>query len=442
VNFSCDKCQKPYTIADEKVAGRSFRVTCRQCGNVIQVKASGPAPAPGSPLRPATPAAPPAAPARPVVAPPPPPARPAPVAGQPAPAGPGPVPRPAPVVAPPRPAPVVAPPPVPPRAPAPPVAAAPAPALREPPAPVLPADGAPPAPALPSLEHQTLETTEQHDLFFASQPTHRPRVTAEWMLQRRQKHPQLFVALAAAAGLLVAGLAGFSLWKVTYAPRYAREASSASRHQQPAPPPSQPVVMPAATVKGEAPAPAPLPAELPPEEPLQQRGAAAPKAVGGRAGFESVGGGADGTDVREKLRQRNLTIAKKDKKLLDLLERKQDAAPTRTAAVERTELDTGRTELDAAAVRQTMATSQGAYSACVSRALKDSPNLRLEGKRATLMLTIKPSGVVQSAWIAEAELDKSALGKCLTGVARRMVFPAFSGEPIDVSAPLALSGTM
>ena len=44
MNFNCDKCQKAYTIADEKVAGRSFRVTCKQCGHVIQVKASGPAP--------------------------------------------------------------------------------------------------------------------------------------------------------------------------------------------------------------------------------------------------------------------------------------------------------------------------------------------------------------------------------------------------------------
>lgn len=92
-------------------------------------------------------------------------------------------------------------------------------------------------------------------------------------------------------------------------------------------------------------------------------------------------------------------------------------------------------------MKQTVAASQGAYSACVSRALKEQPGLRLDGKRATLMLTIKPSGVVQSAWIAEAELDKSPLGKCLVGVARRMVFPAFSGDPIDVSAPLALSGT-
>jgi predicted Zn finger-like uncharacterized protein len=422
VNFACDKCQKAYTIADEKVAGRSFKVTCRQCGHVIQVKASPPAAAP----RPAAPA--PAAPAP--AAP-----RPTAVAAPPAPAA-----RPA---APPRPPP--APPPraaaTPPPAPVLPAEPPPAPVLpaAEPPAPVLPAGG-PPLAAAARLEHQTLETTDQHDLFFAAQPTHRPRVTAEWMLENRRKHPYRFYAVVVGGALLFAGVAGFTVWKVKYAPRYADEASERARSQAPPAPAPQQVVMPAETVRAEAPAPPPVPVELPPERPLEQRGAAAPRAVGGQAGFESVGGGAGGTDVREKLRQRNLTIAKKDKRLLDLLDKKQDAAPTR--AVEKTELDTGRTELDAASVRQTMAASQGAYSACVSRAMKESPGLRIDGKRATLMLTIKGSGVVQSVWVAEADLDKSALGSCLKGVAKRMVFPAFSGEPIDVSAPLALSGAM
>ena len=90
-------------------------------------------------------------------------------------------------------------------------------------------------------------------------------------------------------------------------------------------------------------------------------------------------------------------------------------------------------------MRQTMAANANAYGACVTKAVKDSPGLRVDGRRATLMLTIKPSGVVQSAWIAEAELDKSPLGKCLVRAARRMIFPAFSGDPVDVSVPLALS---
>jgi hypothetical protein len=86
-----------------------------------------------------------------------------------------------------------------------------------------------------------------------------------------------------------------------------------------------------------------------------------------------------------------------------------------------------------------MAGAGSAYGACITRALKESPGLRVDDRRATLMLTIRPSGVVASAWIAEADLDKNVLGHCLKAVAKRMVFPAFSGEEIEVAAPLALS---
>jgi hypothetical protein len=162
--------------------------------------------------------------------------------------------------------------------------------------------------------------------------------------------------------------------------------------------------------------------------------------VGGQAGFESVGSGGGPDDAREKLRRRNLSIGKKDKKLLDLLEKKGDSASA-PAAVGRSELDTGRAALDEAAVRQTMAANQPAFGACVTRSVKENPRLRVDGRRATLMLTIRPSGVVTSAWVAEADLDKSPLGKCLVAAARRVVFPAFSGDPIDVSVPLALTST-
>jgi hypothetical protein len=200
--------------------------------------------------------------------------------------------------------------------------------------------------------------------------------------------------------------------------------------------------MPAMAVQGAAPVaaaapPAEPPAELPPEAPLAQKGALAPRGVGGRAGFEAVGG-ADGADARAALRRQSLTIGKKDKRLLDLLARKGDAAPV---AVDRTGLDTGRGSLDEPAVRQAMAANAGAFSACVTRAVKADPHLKVNDRRATLNLTVKPSGIVASAWIAEADLDRSPLGLCLLGTARRMVFPAFSGEEVDVAVPLSLSTT-
>ncbi|RYZ33489.1 MAG: DUF4339 domain-containing protein, partial [Myxococcaceae bacterium] len=41
MNFTCDNCQKRYSIADEKVRGKTVKVRCKNCQNVISVE--GPA---------------------------------------------------------------------------------------------------------------------------------------------------------------------------------------------------------------------------------------------------------------------------------------------------------------------------------------------------------------------------------------------------------------
>lgn len=38
MNISCDSCGKKYKVADEKVAGRTFKIRCRQCGAQIVVR--------------------------------------------------------------------------------------------------------------------------------------------------------------------------------------------------------------------------------------------------------------------------------------------------------------------------------------------------------------------------------------------------------------------
>ena len=40
--------------------------------------------------------------------------------------------------------------------------------------------------------------------------------------------------------------------------------------------------------------------------------------------------------------------------------------------------------------------------------------------------------------LADPAWNDSALGKCLTAAARRMAFPSFEGEEIQVEAPLEL----
>lgn len=68
MKFSCDNCQAKYQIADEKVAGRTLKMTCRHCGHAILIRgdaADSADPAPPAPKRPTLPHAKPAAPALP-----------------------------------------------------------------------------------------------------------------------------------------------------------------------------------------------------------------------------------------------------------------------------------------------------------------------------------------------------------------------------------------
>jgi hypothetical protein len=314
---------------------------------------------------------------------------------------------------------------VPPRIAAPPARAA---------APAAAAAPLPPAPLEPPLDPAPVLPRDEDERFFASDPTCRPRVTAEWMLANRRGRSARWLWVAGAAGLLAAGAVALSAWKAERPRDWPPPASTVSRRPPAAAPAdATPPTVAAALVREAAPAPAPAPA---PPEGAGPRGAAEPHGVGGRVGFD----GAHDAEARERLRRRQLTIGKKDRRLLDLLDRKEDAALA-AAAPDRAELDAGRGPLDEGALRRVLAANGNAFSACVTRALKADPALRVDGKRATLRLTIRPSGVVAAAAVDEAWLQRRELGQCLVGAARRLIFPAFSGEAIEVAAPLALTAS-
>jgi predicted Zn finger-like uncharacterized protein len=137
-------------------------------------------------------------------------------------------------------------------------------------------------------------------------------------------------------------------------------------------------------------------------------------------------------------------ITRRDRKLLDLLQRKEDvkAVPATLAgepATRRTTLDTGRASLDEAAIRDTLAASSGAFSSCITRTGKADLGLRRDTRAPVLELVVRPTGRVSRATLADPAWNSSALGQCLTAAARRMVFPAFEGEEIQVEAPLKLT---
>jgi hypothetical protein len=136
-------------------------------------------------------------------------------------------------------------------------------------------------------------------------------------------------------------------------------------------------------------------------------------------------------------RPKHEKLSRKDKGLLDLLSKKGDAAVT-VQDDDAAALATSRGALDARAVEGTIARNGGSFSACVSRAMAVDPSQKLNGKRVTLELTVRPSGRVAKATLAEVEIARTPLGQCIAQAAKRMVFPGFDGAPIDISAPLVL----
>ena len=41
MKIECDKCSAKYSIADEKVRGKTFKIRCKKCSNVIIVRDKG-----------------------------------------------------------------------------------------------------------------------------------------------------------------------------------------------------------------------------------------------------------------------------------------------------------------------------------------------------------------------------------------------------------------
>jgi hypothetical protein len=126
-----------------------------------------------------------------------------------------------------------------------------------------------------------------------------------------------------------------------------------------------------------------------------------------------------------------------DKGLLDLLGKKGDVAVT-VQDEDAVALATTRGSLDSEAIEGTLSRNSGSIAACVNRALAADPEQRLPVKRVNLELTIRPSGRVQKAAVAEKAVAASPLGQCIAQAGKRMVFPGFDGEPLDIVVPLKL----
>jgi len=115
--------------------------------------------------------------------------------------------------------------------------------------------------------------------------------------------------------------------------------------------------------------------------------------------------------------------------LLDLMSRKADA-PAPAPRPETRGASPGVADVQAAVDR-----NRSAFDACAQEAGEEA---HLAGRQVVLSVTVNPSGIVTSPRLDDAGLDDSAAGVCLKSAARKLVLPAFAGDPVRVRVPLTL----
>jgi GYF domain 2 len=92
------------------------------------------------------------------------------------------------------------------------------------------------------------------------------------------------------------------------------------------------------------------------------------------------------------------------------------------------------------ALARVVAQSSPAFQSCIEQQLKRTPNFR--GGKVNLVATVGASGTVKQARLDRKEIDVSDLGSCLKSRARRLVFPSFEGEDVEVEIPLVLTAAL
>jgi hypothetical protein len=92
------------------------------------------------------------------------------------------------------------------------------------------------------------------------------------------------------------------------------------------------------------------------------------------------------------------------------------------------------------ALAKVVSQSGPAFQSCIEQQLRRTPNFR--GGKVNLVATVGASGTVKQARLDRREIDISDLGSCLKSRARRLVFPSFEGEDVEVEIPLVLTAAL
>ncbi len=91
-------------------------------------------------------------------------------------------------------------------------------------------------------------------------------------------------------------------------------------------------------------------------------------------------------------------------------------------------------------ISRVVSQSQSAFKSCIERALRRNPQLR--DTKVLVTATVGSSGKVKKVSFDREDVEGSPMGTCLKLSAKRMVFPAFSGDEVEVEIPLVVTKSM
>jgi predicted Zn finger-like uncharacterized protein len=181
-------------------------------------------------------------------------------------------------------------------------------------------------------------------------------------------------------------------------------------HTKPPPPPPVPAAKPEPK---KAPPAEPAKQEEPPREAAQPQGEAAPPQGEAQQAAAALYAEGEKKDVGPEVRQ-NTEVAATD--------------------------SAGKSGPPEVALAKVVAQSQSAFKSCIDAALRKNPKLR-DGK-LLVTATVGSSGKVKKVSFDREELDGTIMGNCIKARTRRLVFPAFEGDEVDVEIPLVLSKSL
>jgi len=120
------------------------------------------------------------------------------------------------------------------------------------------------------------------------------------------------------------------------------------------------------------------------------------------------------------------------------LDQKEDVGPVARKAAAVTSADTGGSEGPPAEnIGRVVGDRQAAFQSCVEQELRRNPSFR--GGKVGLTVTVGASGAVKGASLDRAGLDRERVGECLLTTARKMVFAGFQGDDVQLVIPLVLT---